>query len=229
MKKILLFVCIAIFSGAITACSFAAPAVRDINLTRVQTVNDVKKISFPYKPIPVAAEPTSGSTDSGSSSGYTPSDKYSTGSGLILTPAYLVDAASVSTLALFNANYNYTTQAQMNDASAPFATLTIPPVKASSTFFSTIVFGRMAKEAQTYVLTLKMEKLTPGGSFRIRIGDTEFSGDQVVYNSTTKEHRVLFSFAPPLSQMNVLVYYVNSNQTSDAQIKFHYAQLVRLD
>ncbi|MFA5105171.1 MAG: hypothetical protein WC527_08355 [Candidatus Margulisiibacteriota bacterium] len=217
-----------LFVVAFSASAFAAPIIKNIAASRMQTVDDIKKISFPFKPIAVTAQPESGSSDTTTST-YTPSDKYSTGSGVMLTPASLFEPECLSSLSLWNVDYNRTTQAEMNDAVAPSASISIPPRKLSSALLASVVFGRLAKETHTYVLTLKMDKTTSPGYIRIQIGDTSFTGDQVVYNPSTKEHRVLFSFAPPLSQMNILVYYVNSNQTSDAQIKFHYAQLVRLD
>lgn len=216
-----------LFIIAFSAAAIAAPALNPKTLSRIQSINDIKKISFPYKPIPVSAETASGSTDTTTST-YTPSDRYSTGSGVMLTPANLFDGDILSNLAFWYVEYNKYSQPEINDASAPFVTMTIPP-KESPALFSTIVFGRLAKETHTYVLTLKMEKITDAGYFRIRIGDTTISADQIVYNSATKEYRVLFSFAPPITQMNILVYYINSNQTSDARIKFHYAQLTRLD
>jgi len=94
---------------------------------------------------------------------------------------------------------------------------------------ASVAFGKMAKETRTYVLTLKMDKLTSGGYFRIQANDTEFSGNRILYNNSTKEHRILFSFAPATSQLNVVIYYVNSSQTNDAKINFYYAQLIRLD
>lgn len=216
-----------LFLVAFSTIAIAAPALNPKTLVRSQTVNDIKKISFPYKPIPVSAEPASGSTDTTTST-YTPSDRYSTGSGVMLTPANLFDGDILSNLAFWYVEYNKYSQPEINDASAPFVTMTIPP-KESPILFSTIVFGRLAKETHTYVLTLKMEKITNSGYFRIRIGDTTISGDQIVYNSSTNEYRVLFSFAPPITQMNILLHYVNSGQASDARIKFYYAQLTRLD
>jgi hypothetical protein len=224
MKKYFIFLFVLAFSTSV----FAAPVSKNIAVSRLQTVNDIKKISFPYKPVPVSAQPSSGSTDTTTST-YTPSETYSTGSGLILTPAYLVDPGSVSTLSLFNTEYNYTSVSNMSSASDPFASLRIPPLKNASTLMGSVAFGKMAKETHTYVLTLKMDKLTSGGYFRISANDTEFSGNQILYNGSTKEHRILFSFAPATSQLSILIYYVNSSQTNDAKINFYYAQLIRLD
>lgn len=217
-----------LFVAAFAASALAAPAINPKILSRTQTVNDIKKISFPYKPIPVSAEPASGSSDTTTST-YTPSDKYSTGSGVILTPAQLYDPDTISTLALWIVDYNSTTQRDMNDAAAPFASITVPPMQSSLVRLSSIVFGKLAKETHTYVLTLKMDKLTNPGDIMIKIGATDFYGDRLVYNPSTKEYRMLFSFAPYNTQMNILVYYNNSYQTSDARFKFHYAQLTRLD
>jgi hypothetical protein len=219
----------ALFILVLSASALAAPALNPKILSRTQTVNDIKKISFPYKPIPVTAQSASGSTDTTTST-YTPSDKYSTGSGVILTPAYLVDAETFSTLALFNTYYDYTTQAQMKDPADPFATISLPPMKSTSVLFSSIAFRLIAKETHTYVLTLKIDKTaTTPGHISIRIGSTDFHGNQVVYNSSTKEYRVLFSYTPLANQMNILVYYVNPVQTSNVQLNFHYAQLTQLD
>jgi hypothetical protein len=224
MKKYFALLFVTVFA----ASAIAAPALNPKLLSRTQTVNDIKKISFPYKPIPVTAQPASGSTDTTTST-YTPSNRYSTGSGAVLTPANLFDGDILSNLAFWYVEYNNTAHSEINDASAPFVTITIPPKQSPVTLFSTIVFGKLAKETRTYVLTLKMDNTTNSGYFRIRIGDTSFEPAQVLYNPSTKEYRVLFSFAPPQSQMNILVYYISTNQTSDARIKFYYAQLTRLD
>ena len=210
------------------ASANCAPINTAISLKPYPTINNVKKINFPYKPIPVAAQPASGSTDT-TPSGYTPCEKYGTGAGMVLTSANLVDSACVCTLSLFNVTYNYTALSQLTNASAPFATLVIPPLKNTSSIIATVAFGKMPRETRTYVLTLKMDKITTGGYFIVNINGTEFRPDQILYNSSTKEHRILFSFAPTTSQMSVMVSYVNSSQTTDAKVEFHYAQLIRLD
>ena len=117
----------------------------------------------------------------------------------------------------------------MNSAAEPFATLRIPPLKVSASYIASIVFGRMPRETRTYVLTLKMDRKTQGGYFNIHVNGTEFMGDKILYNDSTKEYRILFSFAPVSSQMNILVYYYCQNQSVEAKISFYYAQLIRLD
>lgn len=199
-----------------------------VPLKPIPTAKEIKKIDFPYKPVKVVAQAESGTTES-APSGYTSCEKYATGAGVLLTPANLIDTESVSTLALYFAEYNYTAASQMSNAAEPFASLRIPPLKAYPAHIASVVFGRMPRETRTYVLTLKMDKITQGGYFEINVNGTQFQGDKILYNDLNKEYRILFSFAPVTSQMNILVYYYNQNQSVDAKISFYYAQLIRLD
>jgi len=197
-------------------------------LKPIPTAKEIKKIAFPYKPVRVVAQAESGSTES-TSSGYTPSEKYAAEAGVLLNPANLVDEESVSTLALYFSEYNHTSVSQMSNAAEPFASLRFPPLKAYPAHIASIVFGRMPRETRTYVLTLKMDRKTQGGYFEINVNGTKFQGDKILYNDSTKEYRILFSFAPVSSQMNILVYYYCQNQSVEARISFYYAQLIRLD
>ncbi len=229
MNKNLSCIYVLIFSIVLISSSFAAPAIKEISLTRVQTVDDARKILFPYKAIPVASETNSESSNTSSSS-YTPSEKYKTGSGIILTPANLINAENNCTLTINNVVYNYSSLAQMNDSIESFAKLKIPPLKTSHTIISSIAFGKMPREKHAYVLTLKIDKGTQWRPITININGTVFTGDQLLYNADTKEYRILFSFAPVTSQMSVLVNYTNKNQTTeDVELKFYYAQLIQLD
>ena len=228
MKKLAILGVLIYASVALAGNGLCAPLKTTLSLKGVSSVDALKKINFPYSP--VLAQPDTSDAGSGSSSPVV-SEKYKTGTGVIMSPASLNESDSRSMLTILNARLTPTMMQMMQQENDPYALLQIAPTKNS---FAPLVFAmyeRLPSELKTYMLTIKLESDSNfAHMLDLRVGATSFEGDKLNINPATKEIRVLFTYAAVNNRMNVSAVLRRTNYLpSDITLKFHYIQLVQID
>jgi hypothetical protein len=205
----------------VTSACLAAPVrarqtARVVGGARVRRVSELKQMSFPRTAVGVLSagslpQGTSGSGTSGSGSGgANGTTAYSTGTGVILRPAQLLDSATGSYLELrsllFDKELLSQLQAKAQDITAKIVFIDESTAKMPTYLFSAY-FASLQPGMHTYVLTLGFQAANLNSHFRLTIGDQEIKPDALVVNDVTDNVCALFTYnagaAPYNNYLNV--------------------------
>lgn len=183
---------------------------------RVKQVSELKQMKFPRQAVGVLGAgslppqtATSGDTG-GSSGGANATASYSTGTGVILRPARLLDSATGSYMELrsllLDKDLLSKLQANAQDVTAKIVFIDEATAKMPANLFSAH-FRSLQPGMHTYVLTLGFQADALNGHFRLTIGDQEIKPDALAVNDTTDDICALFTYnagaAPYNNYLNV--------------------------
>ncbi len=232
MKKIALFILVCFLLAGVAIQANGVPLTAALYLPKASSLNDIKKIKFPYKPIVVSTAESNSASNSGAASTASPSDKYSSGTGVTLSSVNLLDKDTGSSLSIDHGQINSLHMEEMLNTTNPFASIQLVPPTGYITQIFNVSFCGLKPGLHSYILTIKIESnstVPVKDHLSLLLGsNTQFVGDSLVVNDSTKETHILFNYSSVDNKLNIIGNWRNIHNYL-ARIKLYYIQLTQVD